>query len=212
MSAKRKDADSAAARRRAKAVARRAALVRRSALGTDRRTTGGAAIRRRLAELPWVSRARTMLAYAAFGDEVDLDPLLEAHIARGVGVFLPWIAARRPPTLEISRVTDLAALVPGAMGIREPDPARRRPGRVDRLDVVVAPGVAFDHRGGRIGYGGGFYDRLLPRLRPGTPVVAVAFDTQVVDDVPVGPQDLPVHVIVTETRAIVAADPTRRPE
>ncbi len=202
MNANRKDADSAA-----KAEVRRAALERRRSLGADRRAAAGAAIRDRLADLPWITDARTMLAYAAFREEVDLDPLLEVHLARGVGVFLPWIAARRPPTLEMSRITDLGALVPGTMGIREPDPADRRPGRVDRLDVVVAPGVAFDHRGGRIGYGGGFYDRLLPRLRPGTPVVAVAFDTQVVDDVPAGPGDVPVHAIVTETRTIVAAAP-----
>ena len=207
MSAKRETADSALERSRAKAVVRRAALERRSALGAQRRRAAGAAIRRRLGELPWITRARTLLAYASFGDEVDLDPLLEAHIARGVGVFLPWVADRRPPTLEMSRVTDLGALVRGTMGIREPDPARRRRGRVDRLDVVIAPGVAFDGRGRRVGYGGGYYDRLLLRLRPGTPVVAVAFDTQVIDAVPVGPHDLPVHVIVTETRTIVAADP-----
>jgi 5-formyltetrahydrofolate cyclo-ligase len=191
----------------AKAALRRAALDRRAALGPERRSSAAAAIRERLAGLPSIERARTVLAFAAFRHEVDLDPLLASAIDRGVGVFLPWIASRRPPTLEMSRVTDLAALVPGAMGIREPDPGRRRPGRVDRLDVVIAPGVAFDPAGGRIGYGGGYYDRLLPRLRPGTPVVAVAFDTQVVDAVPVGPDDVPVHAIVTETRTIIADGP-----
>lgn len=212
MHSRRQGIDSATERSRAKAELRRAALERREALGADRRATAAAAIRERLGALSWIQGARTLLAYAAFGDEIDLDPLLEAHIARGVGVFLPWIADRRPPTLEVSRVTDLAALVPSSIGIREPNPARRRPGRVDRLDVVVAPGVAFDDRGGRVGYGGGYYDRLLPRLRQGTPVVAVAFDTQVVDEVPVGPGDVPVHVVVTETRTIVAADPTRSAE
>lgn len=205
------DADTAAATA-AKARIRRAALERRAALGPDRRAAAAATIRERLGALPWIAEARTVLAFAAFRDEVDLDPMLTTTMARGVGVFLPWIAGRQPPTLEMSRVTDLSALTPGAMGIREPDPRRRRPGRVDRLDVVIAPGVAFDPTGGRIGYGGGYYDRLLPRLRAGTPVVAVAFDTQVVDAVPVGPDDVPVHAIVTETRTILTPCQTPPPE
>jgi 5-formyltetrahydrofolate cyclo-ligase len=96
------------------------------------------------------------------------------------------------------------------MGIREPDPRGRRPARVDRVDVVIAPGVAFDAAGRRLGYGGGFYDRLLPRLRPGTPVVGVAFATQVVDAVPATARDAPVDMIVTESGTIVAT-PTDEP-
>lgn len=192
----------------AKARIRREALARRDALAFDERARASAAIRDRLLDLDAVTGARTLLGFASFGTEVRLDPLLRDRIGHGVGVFLPYIASMSPPVLEVVRVTDLDRdLVPARMGIREPQPHGRRPARVDRLDVVIAPGVAFDSAGRRLGYGGGFYDRLLPRLRAGTPVIAVAFATQVVDAVPATARDVPVDVIVTEARTIVAAAP-----
>jgi 5-formyltetrahydrofolate cyclo-ligase len=194
--------------RETKARIRREALARRDALALDARARASAAIRDRLLDLDAVTGARTLLGFASFGTEVQLDPLLRDRIGHGVGVFLPYIASMSPPVLEVVRVTDLDHdLVPARMGIREPRPHRRRPARVDRLDVVIAPGVAFDSAGRRLGYGAGFYDRLLPRLRPGTPVIAVAFATQVVDAVPATPRDVPVDVIVTEARTIVAGTP-----
>jgi 5-formyltetrahydrofolate cyclo-ligase len=72
----------------------------------------------------------------------------------------------------------------------------------DGVDVVVVPGVAFDRAGRRVGYGGGFYDRFLPRTRPGALAVAVAFALQVVDAVPHGGGDRGVQVIVTEDEVI----------
>ncbi len=172
------------------------------------RAAASAEIRSRLRDLDAIRHARALLAYASFGSEVQLDPLLRDAIERTVGVFLPWIERFSPPDLQMSRVKDLDRdLTPTSMGIREPDPRSRRPGRVDRLDVVIAPGVAFDLSGQRVGYGAGFYDRLLSRLRPGTPVIAVAFDVQVVDALPVEHHDVPVDAVVTETRTIV--DPGR---
>jgi 5-formyltetrahydrofolate cyclo-ligase len=194
--------------RETKARIRREALARRDALAFDERARASAAIRDRLLDLDAVTGARTLLGFASFGTEVQLDPLLRDRIGHGVGVFLPYIASMSPPVLETVRVTDLDHdLVPARMGIREPDPYGRRPARVDRIDVVIAPGVAFDAAGRRLGYGGGFYDRLLPRLRPDTPVIAVAFATQVVGAVPATPRDVPVDVIVTEARTIVAGTP-----
>ena len=67
------------------------------------------------------------------------------------------------------------------------------------LDLVLAPGLAFDHDGGRLGQGGGYYDRLLTQLPASTPVVALAFDCQITDQVPTTAHDIPVHRIVTES-------------
>ncbi|MBW3606183.1 MAG: 5-formyltetrahydrofolate cyclo-ligase [Actinobacteria bacterium] len=187
---------------------RQETIARRDRLSAATRAAASRAIRSRLDELHAVTRARTLLGFASFGSEVQLDPLLRAAIDRGVGVFLPWIERFSPPDLQMSRVTDLDNdLVAARMGIREPDPQWRRPGRVDRLDVVLAPGVAFDAAGTRLGYGAGFYDRLLARLRPDTPVIAVAYDTQIVEALPRLDHDVPVDAIVTQTRTI---DVTRR--
>ena len=72
----------------------------------------------------------------------------------------------------------------------------------DQIDVVVVPGALFDCDGGRCGYGGGFYDTYLPTTRPDTPRIGLAFELQLVGDVPCHPHDLPVHVLVTEERVI----------
>lgn len=181
---------------------RRDVRARRDALPADERAHASAAIRTRLAALPQVRTARTMLAFASFGSEVDLDPLLRAAVARGAGVFLPFVIGFSPPRLGIARVRDLDDLVPGRMGIREPDPRTRRPARADRVDVVIAPGVAFDARCRRLGYGAGFYDRFLSALPDTTPVIAVAFEAQIVATVPHEPHDQPVSAVVTERRVV----------
>ncbi|HSK90983.1 MAG TPA: 5-formyltetrahydrofolate cyclo-ligase [Euzebyales bacterium] len=193
-----------------KAQIRRDVIAARDALDPAERAAASAVVRDRLAALEVVASAQTLLAFAAFGSEVDLDPLLEDRIAAGVGVFLPFVERFSPPTLEIARVRDLAGdLRPTRLGIREPDPQRRRSARVDRLDVVIAPGVAFDALGRRIGYGSGFYDRLLPRLRPGTPVIAAAFAVQIVAAVPEAAHDVRVDAVVTEGRTIGSPGGTR---
>lgn len=195
-----------------KARIRHDALARRDAMATAARAAASATIRRRLLRLPAVASARTLLAFAAFGSEVDLDPLLTDLAARGIGIFLPFVQTFVPPDMGIARVKNLDRdLAPSRLGIREPDPRRRRAARIDRIDVVIAPGVAFDTAGGRIGYGGGFYDRLLPRLRPGTPVIAVAFETQIVAHVPTDAHDRRVDVVVTEDRTIVVDTPPTQP-
>jgi 5-formyltetrahydrofolate cyclo-ligase len=98
------------------------------------------------------------------------------------------------------RVTDPSVdLAPGAWGILEPRDGLPQipPGAID---AVIVPGAAFDAAGRRCGYGGGFYDAYLPGTRRGTPRIALAFDLQVVDDLPCAAHDLSVDIIVTETR------------
>ncbi|CAN5496300.1 5-formyltetrahydrofolate cyclo-ligase [soil metagenome] len=179
-----------------KATLRASLLTVRGAIPGPQRAAAAAEIRRRVGELPELADARAVLAYAAFGAEVDLDPWLQRLLDAGVGVFLPWVDG---PSLGIARVRDLAAdLAPGWRGVREPRAGRRRPARPDRLEAVVTPGVAFDRTGHRLGYGGGHFDRLLAELRPGVPVVGVAFERQLVDAVPTEPHDRRVDVVVTE--------------
>lgn len=172
-------------------------LVERSALPAPAREEASRAISRRLDNLAELADADAVLGYVAFGTEVDLRPYLEARLLRGRAVYLPWVDG---DVLRIARVRDLDAdLTPGWRGVREPAPGRRQEADVRVLDAVVAPGVAFDRHGHRLGYGGGHFDRLLARLRPGTFVTGVAFDAQVVDTVPVEAHDAPVDAVVTES-------------
>ena len=103
--------------------------------------------------------------------------------------------------LVLHRVFDLSVdIVPGWLGIPEPRPtAPQVP--PESIDWVLVPGLAFDATGRRLGYGGGFYDRLLPLLRPGVQCVAGALDLQIVDEVPASPHDRRVDLVITPTRS-----------
>ena len=83
--------------------------------------------------------------------------------------------------------------------IREPHPDLLKVSLTE-LDLVIVPGVAFDSLGRRLGYGGGYYDRLLATLTPGVPKIAGAYDLQVVAHIPSAPHDLRVDAIVTPTQ------------
>lgn len=183
-----------------KAALRERMLLERAALSAPTRTEASSAISRRLRSLTQREGARTMLAYASVGTEVDLHPFLLSVLAAGTRLCLPWVDGA---DLRVAQVRDLDMdLAPGWRGVREPRAQRRREVDPLTIDAVVAPGLAFDRHGHRLGYGGGHFDRLLTRLRPGTVVIGVAFDVQLVDAVPVEAHDVAVDAVVTESGII----------
>lgn len=155
----------------------------------------------RLGTLPELRRARTVLLYAAVREEVDLGGLLSALRAAGTRTLFPRVRGRR---LELVAAAELHALEVGFRGVREPvgptvDPAV--------VDVALIPGVAFDPRGGRLGSGGGHYDRLLASLPDSTVRIGVGFTCQMVPRVPQEPHDQAMQLVVTE-HTIHRADPS----
>ncbi len=112
---------------------------------------------------------------------------------------MPYCAGEE---LELFRLDSSEELALGAMGILEPAAALRTRGErlvgADELDLVVVPGLAFDRQCGRLGYGKGYYDRLLRRVRADAALVAVAFQCQIFAEVPVLPTDVRVDQIITE--------------
>jgi 5-formyltetrahydrofolate cyclo-ligase len=198
----------------AKAALRRQILARRDALDPATRLDLSAAALARVAALDAFRRARVMLAYASFGSEPETRPFLGAVLASGRTLVLPRVdrAARR---LALHEVRDLdTELRPGTWGIPEPVPAHCRVVVPAEIDFVLVPGVVFDPRGGRIGYGAGYYDRLLAAWPPPPPpVVAAAFELQVVPAVPVFAGDRRVDLVVTESRIYskLRLEPTEGP-
>jgi 5-formyltetrahydrofolate cyclo-ligase len=156
-----------------------------------------AAIASRLLRIPELTEVSVVMAFWSFGSEVDTAPLIERLHEGGKTVALPRVEgadvvpiAYRPG--DAVRSTSFGASEP--IEGRELDAAE--------LELVVVPGVAFDRSGGRVGYGGGFYDRLIARLRLGVPTIGVAFSLQLVPEVPAGGMDRRIDAIVTERGVI----------
>lgn len=171
----------------------------RAAIPDGERRRRGEAIRERLLALPEMRTARTVLVFASFGSEVPTRGLAsDLHAARK-RLLLPYLAEGE---MEVAEVAPDEPPVPSSYG--PPEPARRTPVDPGEIDLVVAPGLAFDRRGARLGYGGGAYDRFLARLREGTVVVGIGLTEQLVDEVPTGPGDVAVHVVVTDREVIDA--------
>jgi len=183
--------------KQAKRALRREVLAARDAMPPGEREAKSAAIAARLLGLPELAGTGPVMVFWSFGSEVATAPLIHRLHADGRTVALPRIEGEvvipvaYAPGAEV-RVTSFGAREPAAG--RALDPAG--------LEVVVVPGVAFDASGRRVGYGGGFYDRLLSRLRPAASAIAIAFSLQVVPEVPAGGTDRPVDAIVTEGEVI----------
>jgi 5-formyltetrahydrofolate cyclo-ligase len=188
----------AAELKREKRRIRTSVLARRDALTDPERERAGRAIRDRVLDAPEVADATTVLAFWSFGSEVATEPLIRALVDRGVRVALPRIVDRE---LEARGYEPGDPVVLAPFGAAEPAEGDViGPGE---LDVVLTPGVAFDREGHRVGYGGGFYDRFLPRTRGDAARIGIAFAVQVVDEpLPAGAFDLPIDALATEAELL----------
>jgi 5-formyltetrahydrofolate cyclo-ligase len=188
--------------REAKQAMRTRIAAARDALDPSWRTWASDAMVRRIAALPTFETARTVLLSAPFRSEWDAAPLIDVALASGKRVALPRVdeSARM---LELCRIDDARRdIVAGYRGVREP--ARHCEAvPASAVDWVLVPGSACDRSGARLGYGGGYYDRLLPLLPEGAARVAGAFSAQIVVDVPSAPHDIRMDTVVTEGGVVV---------
>jgi 5-formyltetrahydrofolate cyclo-ligase len=178
---------------------RRRILGRRDAMDPCSRTALSRAIVRDIVETSVYRRSNTVMAYASFGSELRTDEFMRHVLHQGKILLLPRVNHQKG-SLDVYRVRDpIRDLRAGTWGIREPKPDRCVRVNPYAIDFVLVPGLAFDARGGRLGYGGGFYDKLLADgLSPCAWLVAGAFESQMVEKVPVDEHDVPMDVVVTE--------------
>jgi 5-formyltetrahydrofolate cyclo-ligase len=123
-----------------------------------------------------------------------------------VRIAYPRIEA--PGILDIHYVDHELELIPGPFGLAQPSAHAARVPHV-LVDAVILPAVAFDEHGMRLGYGGGYYDRLLPLLRGDCARIGVVFDEQILSEIPAEEHDARVDVIITPAR-LIRPDPPRR--
>lgn len=155
---------------------------------------------KKLLESRFFQAAYRVSLYASFRNEVLTDDVFQKAIEEGKEVYYPRVTSGSDGRLGFFKVRDLKELSPGRYEIPEPGSAEDR---IDPLtfDLVVVPGVAFDLRGARLGYGKGYYDRVLGQFK--CRIVGLAFDFQVLNEtIPIETHDVKVTAIVTEKRVI----------
>jgi 5-formyltetrahydrofolate cyclo-ligase len=178
-----------------KAALRSRLLAARAELTAEQRTAAARAIRDALLERPEVQMAGTIAAYYSVGAEPDTRGLLFALWKRGSYVLLPLL--RPDGDLDWASYEGPESLVPGPRGLLEPGEPPRGPGAVARADVVLAPALAVDRAGNRLGRGGGSYDRALARVGPLVPLIALVYDAELLDRVPAEPHDVKVRAVAS---------------
>ncbi|MGG3281774.1 5-formyltetrahydrofolate cyclo-ligase [Paenibacillus solani] len=152
-------------------------------------------------------RLQSMMIYVPFRSELDSRPLIEWAWREGVHVIVPR-SMPEDRSMELYELKAWIELAPGAYGIWEPDPSRSHKWMNGNPDIIWVPGLAFDRTGGRLGYGGGYYDRLSDRLGEGAqdnthqtrePLwMGIAYEVQVVEHVPMEDHDRVLDGLITE--------------
>lgn len=146
--------------------------------------------------------AKISLLYMDLGYEVKTLEIIKKCFSYNKVVVLPAFAEDNY-RMKLMKIDNFdSSLRPGPRGVLEPNPARCKRVPIEQIDIAIIPGIAFDEKGGRIGSGKGYYDRLIPDLAITTRKVALAFEEQLIPQVPMESHDKHVDIIITDERII----------
>ena len=176
---------------------RKEAAAIRDSIPEQERAAQSEKIFRRVTELEEYHNSEVILCYYSIGSEVDTHPFLERAVCDGKRVYIPRVLSREEMRFYLYEAEELAV---SRFGIPEPteDPEKEFvfEKEIPEKCLVVMPGLSFDKAGGRLGYGGGYYDRFLA-VRPGMHTCAVAFGAQMREHVPTDPLDMRPQRVIT---------------
>lgn len=183
-------------------------LKKREGIDAEQRKIKEKAIKKRLFASEYFKNAITILFYASFRSEVGTIECIQHALKSGKKVVLPVVDTKHK-RLKLFEINDISELKSGYMGIPEPAPARARSVKPDEIDLEIIPGIGFDSGGNRLGYGAGYYDKLLSykskrpsKTRGDVTSIALAFEEQIVEKIPSEPHDIRVDMIITDKRLI----------
>lgn len=184
-----------------KKTIRREVLQKRDAIPKKVKGEKDIVIMQRIIQLPEFINAKTIFFYASFRSEVDTMDMIKVSLNMGKLIVLPKVDKEnnRLKLYEIKNMNDLAR---GYMWILEPFVSEDRLRDIDDIDLIIIPGAAFDTYGNRLGYGAGYYDKLLSEMKREIPIVAPAYEEQIVKKIPAEPHDIKVDKIATDKRVI----------
>lgn len=181
---------------------RKSVLAKRNALKKKEHTKKSKQIMERLFDFANFLEAKTVLFYLSTKSEVATDDMIQRALDHKKAVAVPLVDTQENDIIPY-KMEDLEQdITVGYRGIREPIVSRCKQVPVVYVNLAIIPGIAFDERGGRIGHGTGFYDKLIPKLDATTRKVALAFECQIVPQIPMEPHDRYIDIIITEKRTI----------
>ena len=179
----------------------------RDSISDETRTVKDQSIAARLYEVKAFSENRATLFYAAFRSEVRTEHLIRQSLSDNRITSLPRVD-KTNELLRLYQIGNWSELAPGSWGILEPDEDKTKEIGIDDIDIVLAPGVAFDENCNRLGYGKGYYDKLLCSKKGLKPlVIGLAYEEQIVDALPCYPHDIKMDMIITDKRIITCHEP-----
>lgn len=164
------------------------------AVPMDEKLRRSEAVMRQVEALPEFQKAQVVLLYWSMADEVQTHDFVNRWY-RDKKLLLPCVDG---DDLRLRPYTGPDCMVSGAQfGIGEPDASLPEFTDLDKVEIIIVPGVAFDHTGNRMGRGRGFYDRLL-KATPNAMKIGVAYDFQMLDEIPVEPHDVKMDKVISE--------------
>jgi len=176
-------------------------LKRRDNIPQEIKTDKSAIIKKKLFSLHEFMNAEIVCFYASFRSEVETLTMIKESLAMGKRVVLPKVQIKEH-RVALCEIEDINELTIGHKGIPEPMSLNEHALLIDEVDIFVIPGVSFDYACNRLGYGGGYYDMLLAQRKKKAPIIALAFEEQLVDEIPSEPHDIKVEMIITDKRLI----------
>jgi 5-formyltetrahydrofolate cyclo-ligase len=174
-------------------------LKRRNSITAEDKKAKDEFIKNTLVGLAEFEKARAILLYASYKSEADTFGLIKHCFSMAKTVALPKVDALSSE-LKIYEIKDLRELVSGYQKIPEPDVPEERLLGVNDIDLIIVPGVAFDVQCNRLGYGKGFYDKMLNEKS--CPAIALSYEEQIVGSVPAESHDIKMDIIITDKRII----------
>lgn len=184
-----------------KAVIRNGMISAVAAFDTKKQAKKSEKIQERLFNFANFKEANIVLLFVDRDIKLAYKTIVEHCLSKSKIVVLPAFDQKNF-RMTLLKVDDYGDLTGGPRGILEPNASRCKKVPIDRVDIALIPGLAFDEKGGRIGSGDGFYDRLIPKLPITTRKVALACEEQIVQQVPMESHDKYVDIIVTDKRVI----------
>ena len=186
---------------KAKATIRKSIIQKRKALSNLKQNEKSLIVTRRLLDMGEFKTSKAVFCFLSTAHEVKTEEIILKAFRLGKDVLVPLLNPQEGD-MQVVRISRDTRFAIGKYGVREPSLKTREVVSSACIDFVIAPGLAFDIFGNRIGYGGGHYDKLFKNISNDVTRVAVGYDFQIIESVPHSDFDESVHFIVTETKTL----------